>query len=248
MVTIAKYTLPPEIITELTALPDSTAPDFLDRLQCAPIEVVVFVRRQARGRILRDQIECILVERSARLINKAVERHCEVSPEELEDVEAEAMALFWETIQNESFFEIRFNSAMKNLAKQAGRKICGSKQRARERCAMRLGSEEDEKLDGNSFIADIPDDSDESAQFERRFLIDVGLALLPNEQARAIILHYHFGLQIFSKDPEVQSVASELGCGERKARKLVSEGKAALRHSIGQEEGDEAWKPRPSGA
>ncbi len=248
MVTKAKYTLPSEIAAELAALPDPKVSGFLDRLQCVPIEVVVIARRQAIGRTLRDQIERILVERSARLISKAVERHSRVPPDEFEDVEAEAMALFWKKIQSESFFEIRFNSAMKSLAEQAGRKICGSNQWARERFAIRLGSEDDEKSDGNSFIADIPDDSNEYAQFERRFLIDVELASLPNDQARAIILHYRFGLQIFSKHPEVQSVASELGCGERKARKLVSEGKAALRHSIGQEEGDEAWKPRPSGA
>ena len=239
MVTEEKYTRPPEIEEELATLPVPTASGYLDRLQCVPIEVVVIARRQAADPKLRNQIDSILVERSVQPIRTAVKRHSGVPPEELDEAEDEAMVLFWEKIQRESFFEVRFNLATQRLAQHAGKKICGGKQRERERSAVRIGSNDHEKSDGSNAVTDIPDDSDEYLQFENQYLIEVGLASLPVEQARAIVLHFLFGLQIYSNDFAIQTVASKFGCGERKARKLIAEGKAALRRSIGQEDGDE---------
>ena len=128
---------------------------------------------------------------------------------------------------------------MQYLAKQAGRNIRGGKQREFERSALRIGSEDSEDLDSRDAPIDIPADADEYSRFEDRDLIKVGLASLPEEQARAITLRYDMRLQIFSHDPAVRTVASVLGCGERKARWLVADGLAALRRTIGQEEGDE---------
>ena len=239
MVTNEKYTLPPEIEAELVALPAPTAPGYLDRLQRVPIEVVVISRRQAADQKLRDQIDSILIARSVPRIRAAVNRYSGVPPEEIDEAQGEAMVLFWEEIQRASFFEIRFNRATQYLAKRAGRNIRGGKQRERERFALRIGSNNYSESNGHDAVTDIPDDSDAYAQFESWHLIEVGLASLPVEQARAISLHYRFGLQIYSNDSEIQTVASELGCGERKARKLIADGKASLRRSIGQEVGDE---------
>ncbi len=240
MVTEEKYTHPPEIEAELAALPDPTTSGYLDRLKSVSIEAVVVARRRATDRKLRDQIDSILFERSVPLIRVAVRRYSEVPFEERDEAEDEAMFLFWKRIhQGESFFEVRFNLATKRLAQHAGKKILGGQQRERERSALRIGSDDSSESNGHDAIIDIPDDSDDYLQFENWHLIEVGLASLPVEQAKAILLHFRFGIQIYSNDSAVQTVASELGCGERKARKLIADGKAALRRIINQEEDHE---------
>ena len=237
MVTEEKYTRPPEIEAELAALPAPTTSDYLDRLKSGSIEVVVVARRRATDKNLRDQIDSILFERSVSPIRYAVRRHSGVPFEEFDEAEDEAMFLFWKSIhQGESFFEVRFNLATKRLAQHAGQKIYGGKQRERERSALRIGSDDSSESSGRDAVIDIPDDSDAYLQFENWHLIEVGMATLPVEQATAIILHYRLGMQIYSKDAAIQTVASELGCGERKARKLIADGKAALRRIINQEE------------
>ena len=235
MVIHEKYTLPPEIESELVALPPPTAVGYLARLQCVSIEVVVIARRQAADRVLRDEIDSILFERSLPRIRAAVKRHSRVNVEELDEAEGEAMLLFWKELQSESFFEVRFNLALKRLAERAGRNIRGGKQRAFERSALRIDSEDS---DGRDAPIEVPD-ADEHSRFEDRDLVEVGLASLPKEQARAIGLHYLLELQIFSGDPTIQTVASELGCGERKARKLIADAKIALGLLIGQEDNDD---------
>ena len=239
MVTIEKYTLPPKIEAELVALPAPTESDYLDQLRNVPIEVVVIARRQATDKILRNQIDAILVERSVQRIRAAVKKHSKVPFEEFDETQGEAMLLFWNEIQRESFFEVRFNRALKYLAKRAGRNVRGGEQRERERSALRIGSTEDEESDGRDTATEIPDDTDPYEQFENRHLIEIGLASLPIEQARAITLHYRLGMQIYSNDSSIQTVASELGCGERKARKLIADGKAALRRFLSREVCDE---------
>ena len=239
MVTDEKYSLPPEIEAELVALPAPTASSYLDRLLSVPIEVVVVARRQTADRMLRDKIDSILLDRSLLSIRAAVYRHGGVPSEELDEAQGEMMLLFWEEIQRESFFEVRFNSALKRLAKRAGRKIRGGKQRERERSALHIDSDGSEESNDRDTVTDIPDDSDEYSQWESEYLIEIGLASLPYEQAKAIILHYLMGLNVYSIDSAVRTVASELGCGERKARRLVADGLAALRRSIGQEDDDE---------
>ena len=239
MVTDEKYSLPPGIEAELVALPAPTVPSYLDRLLSVPIEVVVVARRQTADWILRGKIDSILVDRSLPRIRAAVYRHSGVPSEELDEAQGEAMLLFWAEIQHESFFEVRFNSALKRLAKRAGRKIRGGKQRERERSGLRIGSDGSEESNDRDTVTDIPDDSDEYSQWESENIIEIGLASLPHEQARAINLHYLMGLNVYSIDSAVRTVASELGCGERKARGLVADGLAALRRSIGQEDDDE---------
>ena len=235
-----KFTLPPDVQAELAALPQPTAPGYLDSLERASLEVVVIARRFATSQRLRDQIDSILVSRLTSVIRTAVHRHGRVSRTELKDAQQEAMALFWEAIQSESFFEVRFNQAMRFLAKQAGRKIRGGKQREFESSALRAGTEDSEDPDGRDSPIDVPDRVDEYSRSEDRNLINVGLASLPEEQARAIVLHYRMDLQIYSHDPAVRTVASVLGCGERKARKLIADGRAGLRRAIGQEDDDES--------
>ena len=239
MMTGEKYTRPPEIEVALAAMPDPTASSYLGWMQSVSIEVIVIARRQAADRMLRDQIDSILVERSMPRIRAAVRRHSGAPSEDLGEAGDEAMVLFWEEIQRESFFEVRFNLAMESLAKRAGRNIRGGKQRERERSALRIGSKESEESDGRNTVTDIPDDADAYSEMESRHLVEVGLASLPDEQARALSLHYLVGLQVYSHDPKVPTVASVLGCGERKARKLIADGKTGLRCWIGQENWDE---------
>ena len=239
MVTDKKYTHPPEISAEIAALPAPTDSNYLDRLQCASIEVVVWARRQAADQRLRDQVDSILVSRSTQLLRAAVRRHGGVPTTEIDDAEQEAMFLFWAAIQRASFFEVRFNRAMRFLAKQAGRNIRGGKQREVERSARRIDSQESEEMDDRDAPIDVPDEVDEYSRFEDRDLVGMWLASLPEEQSKALSLHYCMGLHIYSQDPAERTVATVLGCGERKARKLIADGKTALRRSIGQEDGNE---------
>ena len=94
-------------------------------------------------------------------------------------------------------------------------------------------------MDGRDPPIDVPDDADEYSRFDDRNLVDIGLASLPEEQAKALSLHYLMELQIYSQDSTERTVATVLGCGERKARKLIEDAKTALRRSIGQEDGNE---------
>ena len=239
MTTHEKFTLPTEIETELAELSEPTASDYLNRLQHASIEVVIIARRLAEDWRLRDQIDSIIIERTNGLIRAAVYKHSHVPRQEFDEALDEAMVLFWEAIQDESFFEIRFNSAMKRLAKQAGRKIHGSKQRQREWSAVRIDSAGTEDSDDRSAVIDVADSIDMDSLIDDHRLVEIGLAALTDEQARALILHLNMGYPIFSNDPTVETVATQLGCRERKARKLIADGKAAFRHAIGEENNDD---------
>ena len=239
MTTNEKYTLPTKIETELAELPEPMAPDYLNRLQHASMEVVVIARRLAADRRLRDQIDSILVDRTYGLIHAAVYKHSHVPREEFDEAYDEATVLFWEAIQDESFFEIRFNLAMMRIAQQAGRKIHWSEQRQHEWSAMRIDTAGSEDSDDRDTVIDIANSFDFDSLVDDRRLVEIGLAALTDEQARALILHYYMGYPIFSSDPTVETVATLLGCRERKARRLIADGKAAFQHTIGQENNDE---------
>ena len=239
MITHEKFTLPTEIETELAELPEPTAPDYLNRLQYASMEVVVIARRHTADLLLRDHIDSILVERAIGLIGAAVYRHSQVPEQELDEARDEAMVLFWEAIQDESFFEIRFNLAMKRIAQQAGRRIFGSEQRQHEWFARRIDIAGSEDLDDRDGVIDIAYSVDLDSLVDDRRLVEIGLAALTDEQGKALILHYHMGYPIFSSDPTVETVATLLGCRERKARKLIADGKAAFRYAIGEENNDD---------
>ena len=235
MIIHEKYTLPTKIELELAELPDPASPDYLSQLECASIEVVVIARRHSEDLRLRDHIDSILVERTPRLIRAAVRKHSHVPWEEIDEAEDEAMVMFWEQIQDESFFEIRFNSAMMTLAHDAGKKILGGKQRKRERFAVRITSAELGGTDGRNSVADIAEYFDSDSIVDSQHLVEIGLAALSKEQARALILHHQMGYQIYSDDPTVVTVATLLGCKERKARKLIADGRATFQCAIGQE-------------
>ena len=237
--TTPKYDRPPEIEAALVALPPPTGSGYVDRLRAAPLEVIVIARRGAGDRRLRDQIDGILVERMELRIRVAVRRHGRLPQGEIDEVEDEAMVLFWESVSRESFFEVRFNLALKRLVQHAARRIRGGKQRERERAAVRIGAMDPESSDGRDTRADVADDADLYSAIDDRLLLNAGLARLPQEQARALILHYLIGLRVHSQDPAAQTVASTLLCGERTARQLIADGKASLRRWIDGEGGNE---------
>ena len=178
----------------------------------------------------------LLVELSGPRIRAAVRRQSGVYPREIDDAVGEAMVLFWRELQRESFFEVRFNSAMKSLAQQAGKKIHGSEQRRFERSTVPMNSWGSEDSRGGEVPTDFADHVDTDSQLATRELVEAGLATLPKEQGKALILHYMMGFPIYSQNPVVRTVASELGCRERKARQLVADGKSALWRSFDQEE------------
>ena len=134
---------------------------------------------------------------------------------------------------------MRFNLALKRLVQHAARRIRGGKQRERERAAVRIGAMDPEISDGRDTRAEVAADADIYSAIDDRLLLNAGLARLPQEQARALSLHYLIGLRVHSQDPAAQTVASTLGCGERTARQLIADGKASLRRWIDGEGGDE---------
>ena len=231
--TTEKYERPAEVAAELAALPGEDDPAYLTELESISLEVLVIARRQAVGGPLHDDIVEILGNRVVTPIRAAVKRHSRVSYEEHQDAQQDTMERFWEAIQSESFFEVRFNRALMMLARHVGERIRGGKQRAWERAAERLGRPRGE---GDDLYPDVADEDDEYEALLDRMLIDAALGTLPEEQAVALTLHYRLGLPVFSKDPGVRTVASELGWSERKARQLIADGRAAAKLSIEQEE------------
>ena len=233
--TAERFERPAEIAAELAALPGEEDAGYLDSLRSCRLEVLVVARRRTVAGALQTRIDEILVDRALPFVRAAVARHGRVPADELEDAQHEAMVRFWAAIQVESFFEVRFNRAMKTLAQRAGERIRGGKQRARERSADRIGGPSG---GGDEGQLDIGVDEDEYLVRENRMLIEAGLATLPDEQARALTLHYLMELSAFSQNPEVQTVTSVLGWSERKTRQLLADGRAALRLWIDQEEDD----------
>ena len=224
-----KYERPPEVEAALAALPPPGDEGYLDALRSTPIEAVVAVYCEATDPALRDRIAGVLVEHSEPRVRAAAARHGRALPGEIEDVEGELRVRFWEKIMDEPFFELKFNKAMMWLAQTAGRDARRGKRGKLERSAARLGSPGSYAGDPDIALADVPSGADPFGQVENEIVVDQGLAVLPDEQAKALALHYRMELPIYSRDPGVRDVASVLGYGERKTRKLIAEGLAALR-------------------
>lgn len=228
----ARFERPPEVAAEVAALPGEEDPDYLESLRACRLEVLVIARRRTAAAVLQARIDAILVDRTLPVLRAAVARHAGVSGDQLEDAQQEAMLKFWSEIQCESFFEIKFNLAMKTLARRAGERIRGGKQRTRERAAERIGAS---RGPGEEVGLEVADDEDGYSAIENRMLIEAGLATLPDEQAWALTLRYIEGQPAHSQDPQVATVSSVLGWSERKTRQLLADGKAALRIWIDQE-------------
>ena len=227
--TAEKYERPPEVEAALASLPPSGDEGYLDAIRSVPIEAVVVVHREATDQTHRDRIAGVLVERSEPRVRAAAARHSKALPGEIEDVESELRARFWEKIRDESFFEVRFNKAMMRLAQTVGRDARRGKRGELERSAARLGPPGSDADEIDDTLADITDSADPFVQVENEIVIDQGLAALPDEQAKALALHCQMELPIYSRDPGVEDVASVLGYGERKTRELIAEGLAAWR-------------------
>ena len=196
------------------------------------MEALVIARRSATGAFQR-QIGLILGERVMHLIRAAASRHGAAPDGEAEEVEGEAMLLFWETIQRESFFEVRFNRALMFLARHAGKRVRGGMQRARERSALRFDTTEQDALDGSGSPVDIADSVDVYTQVVARMTVEVGLSGIDPRQADALILHDLAGYPVHSRYPGIPTVMSLLDCSERTARRLLADARAALRREIG---------------
>ena len=229
------YDRPPEIEAELAALPPPGTPGYRDSLWSANPEALVIARRSAAGSLQRE-IDLILGERAIPWIRAAAARHGAAPGGEAEEVEGEAMLLFWEAIQHESFFEVRFNRALMFLARHAGSRVRGGMQRARERSALRFDTTEQDALDGAGGPVDIADGVDVYAQADARMEVEVGLGAIDPRQTDVLILHDLAGYPIHSRYPGIPTVMSLLGCSERTARRLLADGRAALRREIGEDD------------
>lgn len=229
------YGRPPEIEAELAALPPPASPGYRDSMWSASMEALVIARRSATGALQR-QIDLILAERAMPLIRTAAARHGAAPGGEAEEAEGEAMLRFWEEIQRESFFEVRFNRALMFRARHAGKRVRGGVQRARERSALRFDTTEQDAPSGGGSPVDIADSVDAYAQADVRMEVEVGLAAIDRRQAEALILHDLMGYPVHSRRHGTPTVMSLLGCSERTARRLLADGRAALRREIGEDD------------
>ncbi len=133
-----------------------------------------------------------------------------------------------------SFFEIRFNLAMMRCAQDAGRTLHG-------RGKKRLQREREHRAIRGRPGVDYPEPAvgGEHAAIDRRIVLGEGLATLPDRQARALALVYEDDLPVFSKYPDVATVASTLDCSERTAYRLVENGLRAFGAWYEQQVGDD---------
>ena len=216
-----RFDLPPEIAAELAALPGARDPSYLERLESVSLEVLLIARRRAVAEVLRRRIDEIVAKRAVRVIRASAIRNGKAPPGEEDEVADEAVVLFWEAIQGESFFEIKFNKTAKDIAKRAGGRIRRGKRGERERKA-------EHGLPGIDY-PESPANADALEIAEARMLIRAEFPALPDEHARSLVLRYYQDLPVFSRDRDVVTVASTLGCSRRKAQQLLADGVAILR-------------------
>ena len=217
------YYLPDEIAAELAALPDERDPAYFEYLRTASLEVLVTARRRTQDPTLATQVERLLFDNTAAPIRKAAIRYGKPLEGWEDEVENELQTRFWEAILGPSFFEIRFYRAMKWCAQDAGRSVHGRTwkrlQRAREHRAIR-------GQPGVDYHE--PAAEDEYPALDLRILLQEGLATLPRRQAEVFVLLYERDLPIFSRNPDVTTIATELECSEPTAHRRVAEALAAL--------------------
>ena len=215
-----RWERPAEIAAEYEALPDEDAPDYLETLETASLEVVIIARRATENESLRRRVNLIVAERALPIIHAAAVGWGGVPEWEDDEVKDIAGFLFWEEIeQGESYFEVHFRNAAITIAKRAGERVRGRKQRQRDRDALALDPDD---------FPENPTGGLDKAVVDR-IIIQSALGTLTEEQQRAITLLYRMGCPIFSEDPSVPTVASGLGYAERKARQVIADARAALR-------------------
>jgi DNA-directed RNA polymerase specialized sigma24 family protein len=228
----AKYEKPADLRSEWEALGDPAALGFVDALASARMETIVTARRTLAGRIPIDRIDETLIDRSAPLINAAARRVAAGAPDMYrEEIEEEIVEAFWrDVLGGESFYEIRFALTLRNAARDARRKVLGGKQRQRERKSARVVFGETDELSLGVFQSEseLASHDDLSSDVVDRFTVQAILDELPDDVARAMTLHVIMDLKIASMDPREATVATVMGCSERKARGLIAEGRATI--------------------
>ena len=229
-----RHERPAEVAASLAALPDERDPAYFNYLETVRLEVLVTARRRTVNPTLRARVDRLALKRTEDPIRKAAVRHGNPLEGWEDEVEDELKVLFWIAIRGPSFFEVRFNLAMKRCAQDAGKTIRGRGQRG-------LQSEREHRAFRGQPGVDYEDiaGEDEYPAIDERILFQQGLATLPDRQARALVYVYEDDRPIFSKDPDVVTVASTLDCSERTARRLVANGLGALGLWYEQQVGDD---------
>ena len=196
--------------------------------------MLVTARRRTVNPTLRARVDRLTLKNTEDPIRKAAVRYGNPFEGWEDEVEDELKVRFWIAIRGWSFFEIRFYLAMKRRAQDAGRALRGrgekELQREREHRALR----------GQPGVDyEDPAGEDEYPAINERRFFQQGLATLPDRQDRALVLVYEDDRPIFSKDPDVVTVASTLDCPERTAHRLVANGLGALGLWYEQQVGDD---------
>lgn len=197
---------------------------YLAHLRRARLEVLVIARRGVRRRSLREAVDEVIADRVQPLIVRAVRRHARYPEGEEEDVVAQATERFWSAIAGESFFDVRFNKAMKSLARNAGRTIRGGRQRELEREGL-LG------LPGIDY-PEPPDPTDMSEKWPLFMDADAALEALPRNQRALLWIRYWFGLPISSRNPCEETMAGMLYESERRLHYRLREAERAFTRMV----------------
>ncbi len=235
--TTSRYEKADNLKREWEALGDPSDSGFVKRLQQASIETVVTARRVYSGRPQRDAIDRTLIKQSGPRLRAVAWRMADGDATLAEEIEDELIAVFWEQLSRESFLEFRFNRALRFLALSARRKIVGedAQQPPVTLLAIVPGDKASDDPPGVVSEEEIADTRDNREHVDLRLDLQAVLDQLPREVAHAMSLHYLDQVKIFSANAAERSVASVLGCSERKARDLIAQGLSTMRQVLGED-------------
>jgi DNA-directed RNA polymerase specialized sigma24 family protein len=229
MASTKHLTKPPTLEADWKRLGAPGDAEFFGRLADSQLETIVTARRLAANAYEVDRIDEVLVPRVGTRIRAQARRFgAGFSLLQREEIEGEIIGRFWAMILGgeETMFEIAFNKTLRGVAIDAYRKVIIGLQRTRERNAARFDTTVDvdhaseARVIGEDEVSGADDFED---QLLTRIAVTAALDMLSPEERKAAILHFCADLKIFSGNAAERTVASELGCGERKARALIAE-------------------------
>jgi len=234
-----RFQRPPEVEAEWQRLGSPDDEEFWERLAHSRVETVVAARRKYRdrGRSIIDRIDGILVAKIDPLVRAATRNVAkDEAPLYREDIEAMIGEAFWREVltAEDTFYEIRCQRKLRNVALDARRSVIDAKARTLERQAARIEPAAVEDVAPAVTVAEeaIADPVDDFAEVEAEIDWYVALVSMPDEVAQAIDLHYRADLKVHSNNPNEPTVSKILGCSERKARDLIRIGEELARRQI----------------
>ena len=235
---VPRYSKSAELAAEWESLGSPNEASFWQKLGDASIETMVTARRVYRLSQHVSRIDQLLADPVlARVLRMAKALAGDRGPGLQEELVGELVVSFWEELASgrESFYEIRFNRALWYRGLTIRRSLTETKVARTEMSAARIVLEPVEEVSGEHEVAEelVASPTDDIMELERDLDWAIILDTLPTEVARAVDLYYRAGLKVFSLNPGEPTVASVLRCSERKARQLLSAGRALARRVLG---------------